>query len=165
MIKNAFFQRDAVIVAKDLLGKIISVNDKKLRITETEAYTNDLASHGHKKTPRSAIMYDTSGFVYVYFIYGMYHCLNFTTNKIGEPGAVLIRAGKLLDHENENLCSGPGKLCRILDINKKLNGTKIGQKVKLFDDGFKVGKICKSPRIGISAAKELEWRFFISINN
>ncbi len=169
-----FFSSDTVQVAKDLLGKIISVNGCKVRIVETEAYGRDAASHAYSKTARSAIMYDTFGHVYVYIIYGMYNCINFTTNE-KDAGAVLIRAaeplrgiekmkGKRKSLDVRNLCSGPGKLCSALSIDRSYNGFKIGDKVKVFDDGFKVTKILSSSRIGIKEAVDLPWRFFIEGN-
>ena len=170
-----FFARNTVQVAQDLLGKVIEVNSMKARIVETEAYGRDPASHAFKKTPRSSLMFDTSGHVYVYLIYGMYECLNFTTEKVGEPGAVLIRAVEPLQgmermkkkrktDDVDNLCSGPGKLCQALGITQKLNGTKVGIGVNVYDDGYKVAKIMSSSRIGIKDAQDLPWRFFIEGN-
>lgn len=170
-----FFERDVIVVAKDLLGKIIQINGCSTRIVETEAYGRDAASHAFTKTPRSAIMYDTYGQVYVYLIYGMYYCLNFTTNPIGEAGAVLIRAAEPLTgiakikkrRKTEKitaLCNGPGKLCSALNIDTKLNDTKIGSEIKVFDDGFQISKIGKSSRIGIKDAQHLPWRFYIEGN-
>src|SRR3989339_208313 len=96
LVVNQFFARETLKVAKDLIGTILTFGNCSGRIVEVEAYTNDEASHAHRRTDRSAIMYDTFGHVYVYFIYGMYHCLNFTTEKKGKPGAVLIRAAEPL---------------------------------------------------------------------
>lgn len=169
-LPSSFFSRDTIKVAQDLLGKIISINGLKARIVETEAYKQDAASHAFKKTERSAIMHETYGHVYVYLIYGMYHCLNFTSDI--NPGAVLIRAVEPLKGINRmkknrgtdkitNLCSGPGKLCSALGIDKNHNGLKIGQGLKVFDDGFKVGEIKTSSRIGIKEGLELDWRFYI----
>ncbi|HLD79660.1 MAG TPA: DNA-3-methyladenine glycosylase, partial [Candidatus Nanoarchaeia archaeon] len=90
-LSSSFFAQDTVKTAQDLLGKIISINGMLVRIVETEAYGKDPASHAFKRTDRSALMYDTYGHVYVYLIYGMYWCLNFTSNQ-DEAGAVLIRA-------------------------------------------------------------------------
>lgn len=166
------FEDDAVDVAKQLLGKVISFGGMKARIVETEAYKDDPASHAFKKTERSALMFDTFGHVYVYLIYGIYNCLNFTTNPQGRPGAVLIRAVEPLQGVEEmkkrrgtenifNLCSGPGKLCSALGIDKEVNGSRLGDQIKLHDDGFDVKKIGKSSRIGIKDALDLQWRFFI----
>jgi DNA-3-methyladenine glycosylase len=151
-INQDFFKRDTLLVAKDLLGKIIKVDNIKARIVEVEAYKQDKASHARKKTKRSKLMFDTYGYVYVYLIYGMYYCLNFTTDT--KPGAVLIRA---LDIEN---CNGPGKLCKYFKINKNDNGQIIGERIKLYDDNYK-SKIKSSKRIGIKEDKHLLWRFYI----
>src|SRR3989338_8580683 len=123
-LSSSFFAQDTVKTAQDLLGKIISINGMLVRIVETEAYGKDPASHAFKRTDRSALMYDTYGHVYVYLIYGMYWCLNFTSNQ-DEAGAVLIRAVEPLagiekmqqnrkTEKISNLCSGPGKLCLAL---------------------------------------------------
>ncbi|MAG60535.1 3-methyladenine DNA glycosylase [archaeon] len=173
MIKlNDFFERDAVVVARELLGKVIVIGNLKVRIVETEAYGGDAASHAFKRTERSALMFDTFGSVYVYLIYGMYNCLNFTTNSIGSPGAVLIRAVEPISgiekmqerrgtEKINNLCSGPGKLCQALGIDKKFNGLELGRELVVYDDGFEVDEIGRSSRIGIKDALDLEWRFFI----
>ena len=169
-----FFARDTIKVAQDLLGKIISVNGFKARIVETEAYKDDTASHAYTKTERSALMYDTHGHVYVYLIYGMYNCLNFTTEK-NNPGAVLIRAVEPLNKLNKlkqirntnkltNLCSGPGKLCQALGIDRTMNGLRLGRNIKIYDDNHSVKKISSSSRIGIKDAQELPWRFYLSDN-
>jgi DNA-3-methyladenine glycosylase len=149
-LSKEFFKQDTVKVAKALVGKILQVDDIKARIIEVEAYKEDKASHAFKKTPRSALMFDTYGHVYVYFIYGMYYCLNFTTDS--KPGAVLIRA---LDISG---CDGPGKLCKTLNITKKDNGVAMGFRFKVFDDGFKP-QIIASERIGIKQDTHLKWRF------
>lgn len=197
----AFFARNTIQVAQDLLGKIISVNGILARIVETEAYGRDPASHAYTRTERSRIMYDTYGHVYVYLIYGMYWCVNFTTEK-NDAGAVLIRAVEPLSgietmkkrrktDKITNLCSGPGKLCQALAIDRRHNGLKLGAEVKnprsklsgipriftpkngdkyhfsgikVYDDGFVVPAIASSSRIGITDALDLPWRFFIPGN-
>lgn len=173
-LPQSFFAQDTVKTAQDLLGKIIAINGMQARIVETEAYGQDPASHAYTRTERSALMYDTHGHVYVYLIYGMYWCLNFTSDQ-DNAGAVLIRAVEPLvgieimkkNRKTEkitNLCSGPGKLCAALGIDKRYNGLKFGKEIKLLDDGFKVRKIATSSRIGIKDALELQWRFFIEGN-
>ncbi|MEK6900006.1 MAG: DNA-3-methyladenine glycosylase [Nanoarchaeota archaeon] len=170
----SFFVRDTVTIAKELLGKIISVNGMQVRIVETEAYGRDPASHAYKRTERSSLMFDTYGHVYTYLIYGMYWCLNFTTEK-DEAGAVLIRAVEPISGidtmkknrkttDLHNLCSGPGKLCSALGIDKKFNGLKLGKEMLILDDGFKVQRISCSSRVGIKDALDLQWRFFIKGN-
>lgn len=150
-LRKEFFNRDTLVVAKELVGKILQVDDIKVRILETEAYKQDKASHAYKKTPRSSIMFETYGYVYVYLIYGMYYCLNFTTDS--SPGAVLIRGV-----EGAN---GPGKLCKMLSITKKDNGLEVGGRIKIFDDNYKP-IIKRSERIGIKQDTHLKWRFFDS---
>ncbi len=174
-LKPAFFERNTLQIAQELLGKIISVNGILVRIVETEAYGKDPASHAFKRTERSALMFDTYAHVYVYLIYGMYNCINFTTEKVGEPGAVLIRAVEPLSHIEDlkkrrktdkitNLCSGPGKLCQALGIDKNFNAFPLGEKIKVYDDGFNVKQIGSSSRVGIKDALDLPWRFFIKDN-
>ena len=171
-LPKSFFAQDTVDVAKDLLGKIICVNGYISRIVETEAYKEgDPAAHCYKRTPRSNLMFDTHGHVYVYLIYGVYNCINFTTDE-NRGGAVLIRAVEPLNNfdklvekrktnNKRNLCSGPGKLCQAFSIDKSLNGLELGEEVKVFDDGYKIETVGTSSRIGITKATDLQWRFFI----
>lgn len=174
-LPKSFFERDAVEVAQELLGKVVAVGNLKGRIVETEAYGQDPASHAFKRTERSSLMFDSFGCVYVYLVYGMYWCLNFTTNPRGSAGAVLIRAVEPLSGVEEmkrrrgveevgNLCSGPGKLCSALGIDGGFNGLGLGREIKVYDDGFKVEGIGQSSRVGIKDALELEWRFFVKDN-
>jgi len=142
-LKREFFSRDTQDVAKDLLGKyLVRKTDKRVivgKITEVEAYLgpNDKASHcyNYKKTEKTKIMYEKPGTLYVYYIYGMYFCLNVITEPGGIPSAVLIRKlypinGIELMKERrnvkigknfQNLMDGPGKLCIAMDISKKKN--------------------------------------------
>jgi DNA-3-methyladenine glycosylase len=135
-------------------------------ITETEAYrgADDPASHAFKgATSRSRIMFGPPGISYVYLIYGMYHCLNIVTEDEGDPGAVLIRGLKLITSPNLSL-QGPGKLCKHLGITKRSHhGIDIIEDSHFFitesthsNDTF---RIVSSPRIGISRALNLPWRF------
>ena len=162
-LTREFFIRDVLVVAPELLGKILTckVDDDfiRYRITETEAYrgTEDLACHASKgRTPRTEIMYNTGGTTYVYLIYGMYWMLNFVTGKENEPQAVLIRGLEGL--------YGPGRLTRKLQIDKSFYGEDITISPRLWveDDGFrpvyKTGK-----RIGVDYAGEWKskpWRFY-----
>lgn len=175
LLKKELFKKDAVKLAQFLLGKEIRYNGCAGIIVETEAYKSDPASHAYKITPRSRIMLDSYGRWYIYFVYGMFFCLNITTNE-GEPGAVLIRALQPIDGiktmerrrkttELLSLCSGPGKLCTALGITKKLNDTDLNENIFLHDCD-KLGKfeIRNSSRIGIKNGKELPWRFFVKDN-
>lgn len=175
LLKKELFKRDAVELARFLLGKEIRHGKCSGIIVETEAYKSDPASHAYKITPRSRIMLDSYGRWYIYFVYGMFFCLNITTNE-GEPGAVLIRALQPIDGIKTmerrrkttdliNLCSGPGKLCTAFGITKELNDTNLNDKISLRDCNM-LGKfeIENSSRIGIKNGKELQWRFFVKDN-
>jgi len=147
-LTREFYARDTLVVAKDLLGKILvhEVNGVILRgkIVETEAYIGpiDKACHayGGKRTPRVETLYGIPGIAYVYFIYGMYHCFNVITKEEGSPEGVLIRAiepidginvmanlrfkkdyNKLTKAQIKNLTTGPSKLCIAMNINKENN--------------------------------------------
>ena len=124
-LKSEFFARDTVAVARDLIGTVMIVDGCAGRIVETEAYTTDAASHSVMRPKQSVVMQQTFGHVYVYFIYGMYYCLNFTTDR-GGAGAVLIRAAeptgglelmgeRRRTNDIRKLASGPGRLCQALD--------------------------------------------------
>ncbi len=166
-ITAQFFDRDALDVAPDLIGKILVrrlENGKtlKLRITETEAYRGeeDKACHASKgKTPRTEVMYMSPGTIYIYLIYGMYQMLNFVTEQENLPHAVLIRgAGEF---------NGPGKLTKALKITKDLNRQNICNNDEMWieDDGYKA-MIITAPRVGIDYAGEewasKPWRFIDS---
>ncbi len=184
-LSKEFFNRNTVRVARDLLGKIIEYKGASGMIVETEAYRGypDEASHAAKRTPRSAIMFDTHGFFYIYFVYGSYFCLNITTEE-GQPGAVLIRAlqplrgirmmagrrgvktgkNELSRKQLVNLASGPGKLCQAFGLTKALNNTAVGGRIKVYSSGLKKFRVVKTTRVGIKKAVSLEWRFYIKDN-
>lgn len=166
-----------------MLGKYLVVNrrGKKLsgKIVETEAYRGlfDPASHAYKgMTPRNKIMFGEPGHAYVYFTYGMYHCLNVITEREGFPAGVLIRAlepregieimkQRRKKEKIEELTSGPGKLCQAMGIDATLNGADItGKTIYIEDRGEKAGKIISTSRIGIDEGKEKKWRFYIRDN-
>jgi len=169
----SFFDRDAVKVAQDLLGKVLTFKGCSGVIVETEAYKDDEASHAAKKTARSEPIRNKFGTTYVYLNYGMYHLVNFTADS-KRPGAVLIRAVEPLEgihimqkrrnkEKVSELCSGPGKLCQAFGITMAQHNKKIGEDIKVFDAGNRP-KIVKTSRVGISKAKELLWRFYIKDN-
>src|SRR3989344_4828359 len=150
-----FFNRPAYIVAKDLLGKYLvrKIEDEEIAsmIVETEAYEgmDDLGSHASKgRTPRTEIMFQKAGRIYIYLIYGMYHMLNIVTGKKDHPAAVLIRGvvGAM----------GPGRLTQKMEIGKQLNTLSLGKETGLWieDRGIKVNKkdIKITPRIGVDYA-------------
>jgi DNA-3-methyladenine glycosylase len=164
-----FFARDTLAVARDLIGTTLVVGRCEGRIVETEAYTTDSASHSVIRRNQASIMRETFGHVYVYFIYGMYYCLNFTTDRQG-PGAVLIRAAEPTrgieemkrrreQTRIEQLASGPGRLCQAFDIGTVVNGKPIGREIRVRERSHKP-EISSSRRIGITRAADLEWRFY-----
>lgn len=169
ILEGDFFARDTVTVAQELIGATLVVGECLGRIVETEAYTTDAASHAVTRFNQAQIMRETYGRVYVYLIYGMYYCLNFTTDEKG-PGAVLIRALEPIDGIEEmkrrrgtddikKLTSGPGRLAQALGLDLSFNGKPIGRELTVQERLF-TPQISATPRIGITRAMELEWRFF-----
>jgi len=166
---SEFFARDTLTVARDLIGTTLVVGACQGRIVETEAYTTDAASHSVMRPNQSAVMQKTFGHVYVYFIYGMYYCLNFTTDRAG-AGAVLIRAAEPtrgIDVMKERrgtddmtkLASGPGRLCNAFGVDLNFNRERIGRRIKV-KAREATPDIAISKRIGISRDTHLEWRFY-----
>ncbi|MDR1837418.1 MAG: DNA-3-methyladenine glycosylase [Treponema sp.] len=170
-----FFSQSTVDLAKALLGKYLCLGDLKGVIVETEAYLyrDDPGCHASRGlTSHNAPMFGPAGRAYVYFIYGMYHCLNIVSGKEGEGEAVLIRAlepvhgiekmqRRRKTQKIESLCNGPGKLTQAFGITKKHNNISlIDGPLRVFDSRKKP-EICTSTRIGLSVGKELELRFFI----
>jgi DNA-3-methyladenine glycosylase len=161
-----FFARSTVAVARDLIGvhlnrRLATGDVLTATISEVEAYRqDDPASHSFRgETKRCQVMFGPPGRAYVYFIYGMYYCLNVVTEEIGTGGAVLIR-GLLAEGLN-----GPGKICRQWQIDKRFNGTNLldpASDLWLSKPHKKVEHpIEVSPRIGISKATDKLWRFYI----
>lgn len=174
-LPRGFYDRKTITVARDLLGKLlVHVSDgveRVGRIVDTEAYLgpHDLAAHSARGlTPRNKIMFGPPGFAYVYFIYGMYFCMNVVTEREGHASAVLLRAVEPVKNVEGRSC-GPGLLCRAMKIDKRLNGHDL-----LSNDffiaaaaGAAVFKTVKGPRIGVDYAKH--WarrhlRFYIKGN-
>jgi len=183
-LNREFYQRFSPQVARDLLGKVLvrvyEGNVLAGKIVETEAYRgeSDPASHAAiGKTSRTEIMFGPPGYAYVYIIYGKHHCLNVVTEPEGHPGAVLIRALEPLQgievmqrlRRSKNLrelTSGPGRLCQALAIDIQLNGSDLlGKKLFILDAPLINKKnIASTFRIGISVAKDFQWRFLIKNN-
>lgn len=169
-LPSSFFDRKTQIVARALLGKLLVRRLSSGRlvaapIVEVEAYTQeDRACHAYKgPTRRCQVMFGPPGLAYVYFIYGMYHCLNVVTEAPGRGCAVLLRAldGGLLKGE----LSGPGKLCRALEIDLSHNGLSLLDKdspIHILDaPEADPALIRETPRIGISKDKHLNWRYLL----
>jgi len=151
-----FFDRDTVAVARDLLGKVLvrEVQGRRLwgRLVEVEAYLgpDDLAAHssGGRRSPRNEVMYGPPGHAYVYFTYGMHHCLNFVTQPEGIPQAVLVRA--LEPGPGVGRCGGPGLVCRALNIDRTLNGVDlVPPALYVVDDHAPARRTFETRRIGI----------------
>ena len=154
-----FYHRPCLEVARDLVGKVLVHQDRRLRISETEAYCGekDTACHASKgRTKRTEVMYMEAGTVYIYLCYGMHWMLNIVTGETEQPEAVLIRA--CLDAE------GPGKLTKRLDITGGLNRTSVvdGGELRIEDDGF-FCEVTTDKRVGIGYASQEDqdrlWRF------
>jgi len=174
----SFYERDTLIVSQELLGKYLvrQIRGKKMigKIVEVEAYVgeSDPASHAFRGlTPRTKIMYGKAGHAYVYFNYGMYFLLNVVTEREGFPAAVLIRALEPIfgfKGDDPRPASGPGKLCRSMQIDKELNGEPFtGKKLwigELLSDDKQEFEIKWSPRIGISVGQDKPWRAYIAGN-
>ncbi|PKK84921.1 MAG: 3-methyladenine DNA glycosylase [candidate division Zixibacteria bacterium HGW-Zixibacteria-1] len=180
-LDRAFYLRPTLEVARDLIGKyLVSAIDGRIlaaRLVEVEAYIgeNDPACHAAVgRTARNEIMYGQGGFSYIYFIYGMYHCLNVVTEKEGFPAAVLIRGAEPIDGvevmtsrfaggNSNRLTDGPGKLCKAFGLTRDHNGKDfLGSELYIEDRGYIPKKIDRSGRIGIKKAADKKWRFFES---
>ena len=131
-LPRSFYARNAVAVAKALLGMHLLIRRPEGvavgRIVETEAYQgpHDLAAHsaGGLRTARTEVMYGLAGHAYVYFIYGMWNCLNVVTATAGKPHAVLLRALEPISGFDAP-CWGPGLLCRALGIDRRHTGVDL----------------------------------------
>lgn len=184
ILKKEFFDRDPMIVAKELLGKILVRNykDKIIsgRIVETEAYLglDDEAAHSFRgKTGRTAVLFEDAGLAYVHNIH-MQTCLDVSVQGVGIPNSVLIRAleplegsdlmKKFRNKENlKDLTTGPGKLGKALNILKEHNGcdmTNSSSPLYFADDGFEVKEIVIKKRIGLNKNADPEMRFYIKNN-
>ena len=167
------YRGDTVAIARSLVGKYLARRRQGEwlvgRIVETEAYVGavDKACHayGYRKTPRNAVMFGPPGHAYIYLVYGMHCCLNFVTNDVGEPDAVLLRGlapvygaatmahlrfghsyGDLTPRQRKSLLDGPGKCCKALSLDTSLNGLDLTG-----DTLF----LCTSPTdIGLPEARE-----------
>jgi len=174
-LPRSFYDRDTIVVARELLGKILvhTVNgiERAGKIVETEAYLgpHDLAAHSARgMTERNKVMFGPPGYAYVYFIYGMYFCMNVVTEREGHASAVLLRALEPVKNLAGRTC-GPGLLCRAMEIDRRLNGHD------LLSDNFFITEpesaetfsIIKRPRIGVDYAKhwaKRHLRFYIKGN-
>lgn len=181
ILKRAFYNRPAIEVSRDLLGKILCHGPVAGMIVETEAYLggDDLAAHTARGvTDRTRVIFGPPGHAYVYFIYGMYECLNLVAEPPGQPGCVLIRAlepvagidlmriRRPAARKLEDLASGPGKLTLAMAITRAQNGADVtrGALVVRAPAEPRKFEIATSARIGITKCADWPLRFFIRGN-
>ena len=181
VLQRAFYERPTVEVARRLLGKVLVHGPAAGIIVETEAYPggDDRASHSSRGlTPRTRVIFGPPGHAYVYFIYGMYECLNIVAEPEGQPGCVLIRAIEPADgiaimqqrrpaaRQIEDLASGPGKLTLALAITRAHYGVDMtrGSLVVRQPAEPRIIPIEVTPRIGIRECADLPLRFLIRGN-
>ena len=191
ILQRSFYQQEVITVAKELLGKILvhesSEGATAGRIVETEAYMGpeDQAAHssGGRRTPRNDVMYGTKGHAYVYFIYGLYYCVNITAGAVpGKPEAVLLRALEpdagedimkkrrgVTEGKTANLTNGPSRLCMAMGISKLQNKADLTVPPLFVEAAPPVakGEIIEAMRIGVDYAGEWKnrpLRFYIKAN-
>ena len=167
-----WFSRDVAVVARDLLGAELLVDGVGGIIVETEAYhPGEAASHAHRgQTARNSSMFLGAGHVYVYRSYGIHWCFNLVC---ADAAAVLIRAieptqgiERMAERRGlsdpRSLCSGPGKLCTALGLSKAQDGLLLDAAPFSFRPAAEAPPVVIGPRIGITKAAELPWRFVIA---
>jgi len=180
LTRDFYYGKDTLEISRLLIGKIL-VHESPAgkttgRIVEVEAYCgnpDDPACHAAKgKTKRNEAMFGEPGHAYVYFTYGMHTCFNVVVQDANVADAVLIRALEPIDgltlmqrrrgvSDKRLLCSGPGRLCQAFDITLSHKGADLTTPpLYIIDDGYVPAELVATPRIGISQAKELPWRFY-----
>jgi DNA-3-methyladenine glycosylase len=171
-LDRAFFERDSVQVAPELLGCTVTANGVTVRITEVEAYReDDPASHSFRgRTPRTAVMFGPAGFLYVYFTYGMHFCANLVCGPDGSGAAVLLRSGEVVDGleaarerrgarvPDRDLARGPARLAQAMGWGREDDGRDMVGAVMA---GGGAASVLAGPRTGITKAADLAWRFWI----
>ena len=181
VLSRDFYSRDTVTVARELLGKVLKHGNTAGRIVETEAYLggDDLAAHSARGlTPRTKPIFGPPGHAYVYFIYGMYECLNVVAEPLGTAGCVLIRALEPLEGVDimrqrrprarrvEDLASGPGKLTLAMDITRALNEHDLtSPPLSVLDDSIAPFDVVTTTRIGIRECADWPLRFYVAGNS
>jgi DNA-3-methyladenine glycosylase len=171
-IVRSFFARSVHAVAPDLIGATFLFNGVGGRIVEVEAYHHtEPAAHSYRgQTERNAVMFGPPGYSYVYRSYGIHWCVNFTCEPKGSAAAVLIRALEPLEgiakmrrrrgvHDLRLLCSGPGRLCEALGITRAHNGLVLDKPPFELHPGPGEVEIAVGPRIGLTKAVDLPWRY------
>lgn len=173
-----FYERSTLVVARDLLGCLLISDSPEGRtvgrIVETEGYVAsiDPACHAYRgRTRRNEPMWGEPGRAYVYFTYGMHHCLNFVTEPEGTAAAVLIRAVEPVagldlmerrrgQNKPKLLCSGPGRLCQAMGIRVDLSGAPLQGPDLWVLPGEDIGEVVTTTRIGVTLGSNFPWRFY-----
>jgi len=171
-LKGVDFVQNSSEVARRLIGMTLLVGGVGGIIVETEAYDReDPASHSFSgPTPRNAVMFGPPGRAYVYLSYGIHWCLNFVCREAGHGAGVLIRAlepttgvstmiKRRRQEDPRMLCAGPGRLGQALAVTRELNGKRIDAAPFSLTAASTRARVVCGPRIGISKAIELPWRF------
>jgi DNA-3-methyladenine glycosylase len=173
-VTDAWFARDTLQVARDLIGARLAFGEAAARIVEVEAYKGDPASHFVTRPRTAAMMGTTFGRLYIYRIYGVHRCVNVTTER-DAPGAVLLRALEPLAgieamrrrrggvRRDTDLASGPARLFVALGLDDALLGRPAAEVFTITPASSPVD-VATGPRIGISAATDLPWRFWLRGN-
>ena len=179
-LSRSFYARPTLEVAHDLIGKyLVYVSPRgrlSARLVEVEAYIgeDDPACHASRGlTERTRPMFGPPGRTYIYFVYGMYYCLNLVTEPEGHPAAVLVRAAEPcegIDHllvpgrgrrDAVDILAGPGKLCRAFGLTREQNDLDLtGDTIYVEDRHMSVGHIRWSRRVGIRVGTDRPWRFY-----
>jgi DNA-3-methyladenine glycosylase len=181
-LPRSFYARDPAVVAPELLNKLlVGPNGAAGRIVEVEAYdgANDPASHAFRgRTARTEVMFGPPGHLYVYFSYGVHWCANAVCRRDGVAGAVLLRAlspvrgldvmyaARSAAKRDRDLCSGPGKLCQALGIDRAHDGADLvtaDRAATIVDDGVEPpDDPVNATRVGISVAADVPWRWYVA---
>lgn len=181
IVEPNWLSRPSTDVSPDLIGCTLvrQLDDgRRLRgmIVETEAYgPNDPACHAYRRrTARNEAMFGTAGNTYVYLIYGLYYCLNIVTDQNDVPSAVLIRALQLESVPNwielpkqplARIAAGPGKLCKVLQIDRNLNAQLLAPGKPLWLEHRSpdfIPDVVQTTRIGLTKGAELPWRWYLN---
>ncbi|MQA80789.1 MAG: DNA-3-methyladenine glycosylase [Streptosporangiales bacterium] len=184
MLPRRFFDRPAVEVAPDLLGRVVEHETSEglvaVRLTEVEAYEgeSDPASHAYRgRRPRNATMYGESGHIYVYFTYGMHFCMNLVCLPPGAASAVLLRAGDVVGGvelararrgprvADRDLARGPARLTVALGVGRAedgADGCAADGALRVRRGAKASGEVLTSPRTGVASAAEVPWRFHLA---
>jgi len=178
-LPREFYERPTLQVARELIGKQIVYRHPKgelsAKIVEVEAYlgSGDPASHAARgKTGRNSIMFGPGGYSYIYFVYGMYHCLNFVAETESKAAAILLRGAEpeegleIMQYHSPgkritDLLKGPGCFCRSFGLSTKQSGLDLTKDTLYLEDRSRKRKsIEETTRVGIKVGTDKLWRFY-----